>query len=219
MLISRVLNKVDPEMVVRLAVRRILRLDKIQIQSELETWKLDFIASNTKPGGSILEYGSGGSTLELLKLGFQVTSLETNRFFANEINRIAASKFNVRPVVFLNTGPTGKYGYPATALKLINHFLGRFRTYIDFPAKKSFDTVIIDGRFRVAAFLSCLKNMETLPKLIVIDDFQERPEYEILNKHCEFHGGINGMQYFFPSKQGIRGNLDKSLADYSMDPR
>ena len=219
MLISRLLIKVDPEMVISLTLRRMFRSARLEIGSELETEKLDFISQHTKPGGVILEFGSGGSTLEFLKLGFQVTSLETDRFFANEVNRLAALKFNVRPVVFLNIGPTGNYGYPATALRRINHFLGRFRTYIEFPAKKSFDTVVIDGRFRVATFLSCLKTMEELPTLIVIDDFEDRPEYQILKKHIEFDGGINGMQYFFPRKQGIRGDLDKCLADYSTDPR
>jgi hypothetical protein len=60
--------------------------------------------------------------------------------------------------------------------------MGRFRRYINYPARKSFDTAIIDGRFRVAALLSCVKNQETLPNLIVIDDFLDRPEYQILNK-------------------------------------
>jgi hypothetical protein len=219
MLISRLLVKVDPEMVISLTLRRMFRSEKLEIESELETEKLDFISQHTKPGGTILEFGSGGSTLELLNRGFQVTSVETDRFFANQVNRVAHSRFNSRPVVFLNIGPTGNYGYPATTLKWINHSMGRFRRYINYPAKKSFDTVIIDGRFRVAAFLSCVKNMEPLPNLIVIDDFLDRPEYQILNKYINFKGSINGMQYFFPKTKNSHADLDKCLAEFSVDPR
>ena len=219
MLISRLLMKVDPEMVIGLTLRRMFFSVRLEIESELENEKLDFISRHTKPGGVILEFGSGGSTLELLNRGFQVTSLETDRFFANEVNQLAHSRFNSRPVIFLNIGPTGNYGYPATALKWINHCMGRFRRYINYPARKSFDTVVIDGRFRVAAFLSCVKTMETLPSLIVIDDFLDRPEYQILNKYIKFEGSINGMQYFFPQSHINNEDLDKCLAEYSMDPR
>lgn len=219
MFISRLLIKVDPEMVIGLTLRRMFRLGRIEIESELETEKLDFISRHTKPGGAILEFGSGGSTIELVNRGFQVTSLETDRFFAKEINRHAKSRFNLRPVVFLNIGPTGIYGYPASALKWINHTIGRFGRYINYPAKKSFDTVIIDGRFRVATFLSCVKNMDPLPNLIVIDDFLDRPEYQILTQYIDFEGGINGMQYYFPKSQVNHAELDKCLAKFSKDPR
>jgi hypothetical protein len=219
MSISKLLIKVDPEMVISLGLHRMFRSRRLEIESELDTEKLDFISAHTKPGGMILEFGSGGSTLELLNRGFQVTSLETDRFFANEVNRVAHLRFNSRPVVFLNIGPTGNHGYPATVLKRINHSMGRFRRYVNYPAKMAFDTVIIDGRFRVAAFLSCVKNMEKLPNLIAIDDFQDREEYQILNKYINFEGGVNGMQYFFPKSQIGHASLEKCLAEFTLDPR
>lgn len=182
--------------------------------------KIDFITQNTKSQGSILEFGSGGSTLEFLKRGFLVNSVETDVLFARRLNKVAYKRFGVNPVTFCNIGLTGSYGYPLLGLKLSKRKLTKFVEYTKFgSAEGVYDTVIIDGRFRVASFLSHLIFSPKRPRLICIDDYQDRVEYWQLSEIVEFDGEINGLFYYFVKSEINLQNAMKLYSKYINDPR
>ena len=48
------------------------------------------------------------------------------------------------------------------------------------------DTVLIDGRFRVCCFFTCLKFAKE-GTIIIFDDYFDRPYYHIVEKYLDIH--------------------------------
>ncbi len=219
MLLRRILLLLDPEQVILFKLNRFKNSDSLGFASELDENKIGFISQNTKIGGSILEFGAGGSTLEMLRRGFRVTSIESDRFFAKKLNKVAMVNFGVSPVKYINIGVTGIYGFPASRLNLYNRLRGRFRNYVNQVLKGSYDTIIIDGRFRVATFMKAAILLEKKPTLIVIDDYKFRNEYHVLEEILKFEGEIGEMAYYYSKSIPDLKSAHRLLDMYVRDPR
>lgn len=78
----------------------------------------------------------------------------------------------------VDVGPVAKWGRPRSYKKRRN-----FIRYVDGPwtgpAKP--DVVLIDGRFRVACFLTCLGTADP-GTVIVFDDYTQRPIYHLVEE-------------------------------------
>ena len=66
--------------------------------------------------------------------------------------------------------------------KKIVNYINSIDTYLsneDYP-----DLILIDGRFRIACCLNILKHIQkkSLKVLILLDDYEKRESYKILNK-------------------------------------
>ncbi len=127
---------------------------------------------------SILEYGSGGSTVLAAELpGKIIFSVESDANWSAGLQ----AWFDENPpvsTVHLHTvdiGPTGDWGTP------INH--RRWRRYHQYPLsvwdRTDFahpDVVLIDGRFRLACLLTVLHRI-TRPVVVLFDDYRNRTVY------------------------------------------
>lgn len=133
----------------------------------------------------ILEYGSGGSTVTGAKLGKIITAVESDPIWANDMNRALydAGLQHLGKVIFEDIGAVGKWGKP-----LNNYAFERYHNYPlavwDGPSFISPDVILIDGRFRVACFVSALMRIQK-PTLILFDDYKERSEYHIVERILE----------------------------------
>lgn len=122
------------------------------------------------------EYGSGESTLyAALHSAANVRTVETD---ATWIARIE-SRLN-RPIDLLhvNLGEVGRWGTPISY-----DYRLRFSDYVGgvFASGNCPDLVLIDGRFRVACFLTCLlQGREGLK--IVFDDYVNRRYYHVVEE-------------------------------------
>ncbi len=135
------------------------------------------------------EYGAGLST------GFvsqnypcQVRSIESDREWAKAVRRIAPRA----EVIHIDLGPVGKRGRP----KSLNR-AGLFHTYFDavFEGGFSPDVILVDGRFRVACFLTALlKSPEGT--IIVFDDYPWRPNYHVVEELIKPHSGTARQTLF-----------------------
>lgn len=115
-------------------------------------------------GASILEFGSGASTIFLLRRGATVTTVEHHEGWAEELQTVARERA-------LTGGLT---------------ILRRDRPYHhvpdEFPAGTKFDVLLVDGRERI----DCLRRALPLVKpdgLVLIDDSQRErywPAFELL---------------------------------------
>ncbi len=126
----------------------------------------------------ILEYGSGGSTVLAAEMaGKTVFSVESDAAWLDKMR----AYFTAHPPVANlhlhhgDIGPTKDWGHPLDD--------DDFRRWPDYPTKiwrmKSFvppDLVLIDGRFRVACFLTTLFSI-TAPTRVLFDDYLDRPLY------------------------------------------
>jgi hypothetical protein len=119
-----------------------------------------------------LEFGSGGSTVLADK--FQdiktIVSIESDHSFGNMVQKLC----NKALVKWVDIGEISSYGHPK------NESMRQFWPNYSCPNDLTIvpDTILIDGRFRVACGLqSCLKYPNAT---ILIHDFTNRPEYHVL---------------------------------------
>jgi hypothetical protein len=136
---------------------------------------------------NILEYGSGGSTIYLLKNKKNVFSVESNPEFFEFMNLIPLVKRSIDNNLhfsFIDLGFTNKWGKPITPEKSNNWpaYYTDIWNKIDSYNNK-LDVIFIDGRFRVSCCLySILKIMQYNWKdtFLLIHDFWSRERYHIV---------------------------------------
>jgi len=163
------------------SLRRISIPDSSMSGSDLSEYLMN--AAREK---SILEFGCGGSTLLFANTGKTVTSVESDRYFSNQVlNHVLTLKLQDRVRIFwANIGPTKTYGQPWRitscffSWRFSSYSIAVFKYYKDL---KQVDLVFVDGRFRVACVMSSLLNIEK-NFVLVVDDYFDRPEYHIVSK-------------------------------------
>lgn len=127
----------------------------------------------------ILEYGAGGSTLLAAKAGKKVITTETDPRWLIEL--MGAYKEQQLPgdiiPIWSDIGDTKAWGYPKDD--------SQFHSWPDYPQKAwrfceehnlTPDLILIDGRFRVASFLTTCVNVSKATT-VLFDDYVERDHY------------------------------------------
>jgi hypothetical protein len=135
----------------------------------------------------LLEYGSGGSTIHLLKNKKMVFSVESNPDFYKYMSSIPLVKRALRQNLhykYINLGQTNKWGRPLTDEHNDNwpSYYEEIWQQIN-PATHKVDVIFIDGRFRVSCCLySILKSIEYnwLDVTFIIHDFWRREKYHVV---------------------------------------
>ena len=133
-----------------------------------------------------LEYGTGGSTVLAWDSADIVVAVESDARALTAVHR-ALSAATRRPalsnLIHADIGLTRGWGAPLftrpTPARLAlwaNYAMAPwdfFRQHAIAP-----DTILIDGRFRVACALACLLNLEARSRcLLLFDDYGDRPHY------------------------------------------
>lgn len=67
---------------------------------------IDFLRQQVKPGSRVFEFGSGGSTIFLLNLGCEVTSVETSSEWVNTIKQASGGNLNWHVIEHCHDHPT-----------------------------------------------------------------------------------------------------------------
>ena len=130
------------------------------------------------------EYGSGRSTLWIARhTNAAIYSVDSSNEWTSHINgQIASLQLSdiERRVKWINLGKTMDWGTPAGYSKKEN-----FPDYFKEPWSnaRSPDMVLVDGRFRVACFLTSLIHSPPGTK-IFFDDYTKREQYWIVEEYC-----------------------------------
>ncbi len=131
----------------------------------------------------ILEYGSGGSTLLAANMpGKTVISVENDARWAEDMRAwIANATLPSKPRIYpVDVGETGKWARPKNA----RHWK-KFHTYPlkvwDEPYFEQPDVILIDGRFRIACFVTAYLRA-TKPVIVLFDDYVDRPHYHVVER-------------------------------------
>lgn len=149
----------------------------------LETYIFKQIIDNSD---YILEYGSGGSTIYTGDSDAKaIITVENDKEFLNKV----ISEYNHEgPKLFpvhVYVGETKMWGYPIN-----KDFEHKWPDYPVAPWKVakendiSPDTIIIDGRFRVACFLYSIGHAEK-GTTIFWDDYVNRDSYHVVEEICK----------------------------------
>jgi hypothetical protein len=151
-----------------------------------------FLFDALKPTDIVLEYGAGGSTLEIAKRVKEVHSIEHDPFYFEKVK--AGAPDNVR-----------LYHIPKNSEEAPGHdgTEEQFFDYVHFPKSLGikFDVALIDGRCRVVA----AKVASTLLQqdgLIFIHDYKHptvqyrRYDLEVVEEFLEEIGGVYALYKF-----------------------
>lgn len=140
----------------------------------------------------ILEYGSGGSTVIAGAVaGARVFSVESDSEWVEMMRRWFATNPALAALTLhhADIGPTKEWGMPVNN-RQVRHWPGYPNSVWDLPDFQQPDVVLIDGRFRLACFLTVLFRT-TAPVNLLWDDYTERPGYHLaerLAKPVALHG-------------------------------
>jgi len=124
------------------------------------------------------EYGSGYSTLYSVDvLSKKTYSVETSKEWSTKVQKSIKNR-SLLNLNYVDVGETGRWGWPIDYSKAEN-----FKNYFNFIWEQfeKPDFILIDGRFRVATFLTTLKNANA-GAVILFDDYVERKKYKIVEQ-------------------------------------
>lgn len=146
---------------------------------------------------TILEYGSGGSTLLAARMpGKTVFAVESDPAWAIEVAGHAAMTRRADLVVVhhVDIGPTHKWGAPTSRLhapSFPDYPLAIWRM----PGFVHPDVVLIDGRFRLACFAAVAMKIER-PVTLFFDDYRSRRRYRAVERLAKPVAMIGRMAKF-----------------------
>ncbi len=153
------------------------------IMPEAET---AFLRAGYEQGRSILEYGSGGSTVMAAEMpGKGIFTVESDKSWLQGMQKwFDANPTPSKPILHHgNIGPTAEWGYPEgeTHWKQYNRYALSVWDRADFNHP---DVVLIDGRFRAACFLTVLFRIKR-GVTVYFDDYVDRPVYHSIERYAE----------------------------------
>jgi precorrin-6B methylase 2 len=129
-----------------------------------------YLSERLRPGDRVFEWGSGASTVWLIKQDAVVTSIEDDPKWVANV-RSSCPEADVRLIEGAATGTT--MGYQATMIDSSRPFYDDYVAAIDEFPDDSFDVIIVDGQSRA----ECVQR--AVPKvkpggLLIIDDSDMR---------------------------------------------
>ncbi len=172
---------------------------------------------------SYLEYGSGGSTVLAAKLNKPFISVDTDPYFLEAVRRKIGKLAANQHLEHWNIGWTREWGCPVFQTPSARNSK-RWKAYADIPwryVEKGLlpDTVMVDGRFRVAAALtSCVHLVNAPDSRILVDDYIMRPHYHAIADYAELID-IRGRMAIFKPPSTCSQDIQEAIDRYSLDWR
>ena len=156
-----------------------------------------FFLEQVRGASCYLEYGAGGSTFLILKETSipDATSVESDPHWLDYLRNWPLIRENEgKRLHFLHVdiGKTRAWGLPRQ-ISMIKHFPDY--SALPFRSGKKYDTVFIDGRFRIACAAAAIRHCSPAAK-ILIHDFDWRPQYRCLLDFLEVVGTADTLALF-----------------------
>ena len=139
-----------------------------------DAWKLWREALSSAQ--NYLEYGCGASTEFVANTySCNIRAIETSPEWAQKVSTDLGARAEV---VHVDLGPIGRWGKPTGYTRAVD-----FPKYLNAGFEGNFDpdVVLIDGRFRVAAFLAVVRNARVGTQ-ILFDDYADREYYHVVEQ-------------------------------------
>lgn len=178
----------------------------------------DFLKSYFKGITSYLEFGCGGTTLAALAFSNirKIQTVESDyKWISKLINyeKVMESILEKRLFIYhVNIGKTKQWGFPD------NKDYGMWLNYSVKIFQRIFldvDFILIDGRFRVITFLSCLFYMKNI--IIAIHDYENRKEYHICEQFGKKIYSVDSLSLFQHNSNISMENIYKEMQNHIYD--
>jgi hypothetical protein len=170
-----------------------------------------------------LEYGGGGSTVVASRLGKPFLSVDSDPYFVKALAMRVSAQDRTR-LLYVDIGTTGLWGAPLRRARTTAQ-QERWRQYARAPWQRLLasgerpDLILLDGRFRPACALVCLKHLGHAPDTtLLFDDYAERPHYRIVERFARLEA-MHGRMARFSTQRNDPVELDRALAEVDLDWR
>jgi hypothetical protein len=158
----------------------------------------EYLETLYRNASSILEFGTGGSTLFAIESSKKIVAIESDKKFYNYLTQYVDNTYPAcdAKITLAKTGVTGRYGMPLfhpltldVSAKGMSYVLSGYSQYItSIP-----DLIFVDGRWRTACCLYALLRGWRDSTAIFLDDYDDDRSYrKIIEKYFtpELHGRI-----------------------------
>jgi hypothetical protein len=176
-----------------------------------------------------LEYGAGGSSILASKMGKNFVSVDSDSYF---IASVKAKITRLEPTpssghglfIHANLGLTEAWGVPVWT-RPTKKRLTAWRSYftapwVDNAERFHPDLILVDGRFRVACALTSILHVTGNSDWeLLVDDYEGRPHYTIIEQYANLEKMVGRMAVFTPKKDVDLDALQRSLDAYASDWR
>lgn len=160
------------------------------------------------------EYGSGQSTIWMAQnTDALIITADTSSGWSKKIELLNNKNNSMVLYSVVDCGEIIGWGYPIDYSKREN-FHKYFNSIWDRNNLKP-DTILIDGRFRVACFFTCLLKSDPGTK-IIFDDYVNRPHYHIIEEYItpvEYYG--RQALFIIPKKENMTYSLEQIKREIS----
>lgn len=153
-----------------------------------------------------IEFGLGGSTISsLINSQTIIHSVDTNDSWINFMKeyKIIQDNLDKRLHIYkVDIGPTKSWGYPIDDSRKDSYkiFSSKIFSEVDLTL---IDTILVDGRFRIACTLNTVLNFHDLKEVnILIHDYSLREDYKIVEKYLDLKEKTKTL-YVFKIKENI----------------
>jgi hypothetical protein len=180
--------------------------------AEAELIRAEYVAGRT-----ILEYGSGGSTVLAAEAGCHVISVESDAAWAKRLSDHLAAYADRVKLHHADIGPTGAWGVP----RRVNEF-AKFHGYAlsvwDRPDFREPDLVLIDGRFRASCLVAIMLRARR-PTTVLFDDYKRRRYYHGVERLARKDAMVGRMARFTVTPGPIPADMLTQAIGWFTDPR
>lgn len=188
--------------------------------SKKEIGLYDKIVSDSK---HYLEFGLGGSTLRALqKSNAKIETIDTSKEWIGIIKKYWYIRKNLNKkltIHYIDIGPTKEWGYPIDD-KNKEKFPLFSKSIFEKIDPKKIDTVLVDGRFRVACTLRTIIKCHSNKNLkIMIHDFWNRPHYHDVLKFLDVIDKSDTLGVFKVKKEFDFDLCQKLYEEYKYNPK
>jgi hypothetical protein len=192
------------------SVREIgFEMDVHMSAAELNLFK-SFLACSRR----YMEFGTGGSTCLAAAMGKEtIISIDSSDEWLAKVHAECSLMPNLPPPRLINVdiGPTGEWGVPidpSTRERWPSYYQAVWTAE---PESAECDLFLIDGRFRVACFMSVVLRCGPTA-IILIHDFFSRPHYHVVKEVCGEIARAEELSAF-----QVPANIDKERARTILD--
>lgn len=194
---------------------------------EFEPGCLPFFLAQLDSAETYVEFGAGGSTVEAAKRGKRFICVESDAVFLAAVRRKIESLGHLDPArqtfIAADIGLTEAWGAPV----LQRATPGRVEHWRNYPtapwaalqAMPGPYFFLVDGRFRAACALSAARFLQGKTGTILIDDYEGRDYYEVVERHLELIEARGRMRLFKPRSDIDAAALDADIEEYTADWR
>ena len=176
-----------------------------------------FVIRHYEAAESVLEYGSGGSTVMAARLGLRTFSVESDADWAARMAEFVAPISDKVHVHHADIGPTGAWGAPLAA-ESFRTFHAYALSVWDLPAFVEPDLVLIDGRFRAACLVAVMLRA-TRPVTVLFDDYVRRSYYHGVERLARLEETVGRMARFTVTPGAIPPEMVTEAIGWFTDPR